>query len=57
MLIMLGVLFGFAIRQAHYLELQIAPLFWKLVIGEIPNLQDLENIDRFTTQVHIFFFN
>eukprot|EP01016_Furgasonia_blochmanni_P046718 TRINITY_DN6774_c0_g1_i7.p1 TRINITY_DN6774_c0_g1~~TRINITY_DN6774_c0_g1_i7.p1 ORF type:complete len:363 (-),score=64.52 TRINITY_DN6774_c0_g1_i7:92-1087(-) len=46
----LGSFMGMALRQTNYLELQLSPLVWKILVGETPNLQDLDNLDRFTAQ-------
>ncbi|CAH0559022.1 unnamed protein product [Brassicogethes aeneus] len=41
----LGILFGVAIRTRKPLALPLAPLIWKLVIGEPVTVEDLEDVD------------
>ncbi len=46
MLAFLGKLMGNAIRSRNYLNLNIPLFIWKLIAGELPTLQDLEDIDQ-----------
>ena len=41
-----GQLMGMAIRQKHYLELKLAPLFWKGLLNEEITVKDIEAIDE-----------
>lgn len=41
----LGVLFGVAIRTKKPLAIPLAPLIWKLFVGEAVNINDLEDVD------------
>lgn len=41
----LGKLMGIAIRSKEYLALNIAPIIWKLLVGELITTEDLEGID------------
>ncbi|XP_018567016.1 probable E3 ubiquitin-protein ligase HERC1 [Anoplophora glabripennis] len=41
----LGILFGVAIRTRKPLALSIAPLIWKLIVGEPVSIEDLEDTD------------
>jgi hypothetical protein len=45
MLSFLGKLMGFAIRSKEYLDLNIAPIIWKLLVGDRPVMEDVEAID------------
>ena len=40
-----GKLLGIAIRSKGYLNLNLAPMMWKLIAGDSPTLSDLEGID------------
>nr|CAI5839109.1 unnamed protein product [Callosobruchus analis] len=41
----LGILFGVAIRTKKPLALPLAPMIWKLIVGEPVNVEDLEDVD------------
>lgn len=41
----LGILFGVAVRTKKPLALPIAPMIWKLVVGEPVTVEDLEDVD------------
>ena len=41
----LGKLFGIAIRAKEYLALHIPSIIWKLLVNDVPTLEDLEAID------------
>ncbi|KAG5885881.1 hypothetical protein JTB14_019144 [Gonioctena quinquepunctata] len=41
----LGILFGVAIRTRKPLALPIAPIIWKLIVGEPVTIEDLEDTD------------
>lgn len=41
----LGKLMGIAIRSKEYLALNIAPLIWKLLVDDVPTVEDLEGVD------------
>jgi E3 ubiquitin-protein ligase HERC2 len=41
----LGKLMGIAIRSKEYLALNIPSMIWKLLVNDIPTLEDLEGID------------
>nr|CAH7744976.1 unnamed protein product [Callosobruchus chinensis] len=41
----LGILFGVAIRTKKPLALPLAPMIWKLIVGEPVNVDDLEDVD------------
>jgi hypothetical protein len=47
MLKFLGKLMGVAIRSKEYLDLDIAPIIWKLIVQDTPSREDLEAIDMF----------
>ncbi len=40
-----GKILGIAIRSRGYLNLNLAPMMWKLISGEIASVDDLEGID------------
>ncbi|KAL3277276.1 hypothetical protein HHI36_012626 [Cryptolaemus montrouzieri] len=41
----LGILFGVAIRTKKPLAIPLAPIIWKLVVGEPVTIEDLEEVD------------
>jgi E3 ubiquitin-protein ligase HERC1 len=41
----LGILFGVAIRTRKPLAIPLAPMMWKLIVGELVNIEDLEEVD------------
>ncbi|KRT81776.1 Regulator of chromosome condensation repeat containing protein, partial [Oryctes borbonicus] len=41
----LGILFGVAMRTKKPLALPIAPIIWKLIVGEPVTIEDLEDVD------------
>lgn len=41
----LGILFGVAIRTRKPLALPLAPIIWKLIVGDPVSLEDLEEVD------------
>lgn len=41
----LGILFGVSIRTKKPLALPIAPMIWKLIVGEPVTVEDLEEVD------------
>ena len=41
----MGKLMGIAIRSKEYMAINIAPIMWKLMVGEVPTTDDLESID------------
>jgi hypothetical protein len=43
-----GCLIGFGIRTLSALPLNLAPLFWKQVLGETLDLKDLKGVDTYT---------
>lgn len=48
--ILLGMLFGVAIRTKKPLALPLSPLIWKMIIGEPLNISDLEENDIYYAQ-------
>ncbi|KAK9737173.1 HECT-domain (ubiquitin-transferase) [Popillia japonica] len=40
-----GILFGVAMRTKKPLALPIAPIIWKLIVGEPVSIEDLEDVD------------
>jgi hypothetical protein len=42
----LGKLMGIAIRSMQYMSLQIPPIIWKAICGEVITLKDLEEVDE-----------
>jgi E3 ubiquitin-protein ligase HERC1 len=40
-----GILFGVAIRTRKPLAIPLAPMMWKLIVGELVNIEDLEEVD------------
>ncbi|XP_017786874.1 PREDICTED: probable E3 ubiquitin-protein ligase HERC1 isoform X2 [Nicrophorus vespilloides] len=46
----LGILFGVAIRTRKPLALPIAPLIWKLIVGDTVSIDDLEETDSMYMQ-------
>lgn len=46
----LGILFGVAIRTKKPLAVPLAPLVWKLLVGEAATIDDLEEIDSLYVQ-------
>jgi len=49
-----GKLMGIAIRSKQYLALNIPSIIWKLIVGDLPTLEDLEGIDFSLVKVSIF---
>lgn len=45
-----GILFGVAIRTKKPLALPIAPMIWKLIVGEPVTVEDLEDVDYMYVQ-------
>jgi len=43
-----GRLLGTAIRSTSTLQLDLPPLFWKLLLNQVPDPEDLRTIDGFT---------
>ncbi|XP_044259648.1 probable E3 ubiquitin-protein ligase HERC1 isoform X3 [Tribolium madens] len=41
----LGILFGVAIRTRKPLAIPLAPMMWKLIVGEVVTIEDLEEVD------------
>lgn len=41
----LGVLFGVAIRTKKPLAIPLAPIIWKLIVGEPVTIEDVEEVD------------
>ncbi|XP_068081364.1 probable E3 ubiquitin-protein ligase HERC1 [Anabrus simplex] len=46
----LGILFGVAVRTKKPLAVPLAPLVWKLLVGEPATMDDLEEVDSLYTQ-------
>lgn len=38
-------MFGVAIRTKKPLSISLAPIIWKLIVGEIVSVEDLEDVD------------
>lgn len=45
LIMIIGILFGVAIRTKKPLALSIAPMVWKLIVGEPITVKDLEDVD------------
>lgn len=45
-----GILFGIAIRTRKPLPLPLAPIIWKLLVGEPVTIEDLEDSDSMYVQ-------
>ena len=45
-----GILFGVAVRTKKPLALPLAPLVWKLLVGESVSIDDLEETDSLYAQ-------
>lgn len=45
-----GILFGIAIRTRKPLPLPLAPIIWKLLVGEPVTIEDLEDTDSMYVQ-------
>lgn len=42
----LGKLMGVAARSQHYMDLNLAPIVWKLIVGEEISLDDFKAVDN-----------
>lgn len=47
----LGQILGGGIRCQTGLAIDLAPIFWKLLIGDQVGLEDLKDFDHFTWQI------
>lgn len=48
----LGAVMGCSVRTKNFLNLDFPSIIWKQLVDCVVNRKDLENIDRYTIQVH-----
>jgi hypothetical protein len=49
--IFFGYFLGFAIRSKSAMDWHLAPIFWKQLLQEPVDIQDLKGIDAYTVQM------